>query len=532
MARNQTDPEVIFEILDRMGEGSYGSVYKAKHKSTGKIVAIKVIPVELDLNELMKEIAILKDCNSEYVVRYYGSYYKENDLWIVMEYCGGGSLSDLTQKGTHSMKEEEIRHLTASVLLGINYLHGHKKIHRDIKAGNVLMTNSGMAKLADFGVSAQLDSTLSKRKTIIGTPFWMAPEVIQELYYDGRADIWSLGITCIEMAEGQPPYTDFKPMKAIFMIPNRPPPKLKNQSAWSSEFNDFIAQCLIKDYNHRPTAKQLLSHPFVASTVEFLTSHKGESPVLRDLVTRLQDLKGKKAPGTAAPSAPAPAAPAAPQVPAAPAPGAPSPHSQSPKQYSQPAAPSPVAPQPYTGVDPAQLRSPRKPEGLPPSDPTQASMRVTEQAFEPAPEPVSSPYANRRMSYSPQSSVNVAPHIPAAPPGHFSRRSGGVAPPQAPPPVPVQNQPQAQGPQQGGPAGGNLYPEVSDQRIRDYVMELFPPTSITPPTAVAPLTEFIKLKRKQEDLRLQCMNDQRILLEGYLIQMNKLQEEMNAYYNM
>ena len=181
----------------------------------------------------MKEISILKACKSDFVVRYYGSYYKDNDLWvraffslflqIVMEFCGGGSLSDLIMKGKFTLKEDEIRYVIAEVLLGIAYLHEQRKIHRvclqptyyfqDIKSGNILLTDDGVAKLADFGVSAELANTFSKRQTVIGTPYWMAPEVIMNMSYDYKADIWSLGITAIELAEGVPPYSDISPMR-------------------------------------------------------------------------------------------------------------------------------------------------------------------------------------------------------------------------------------------------------------------------------------------------------------------------------
>ncbi|KNB41643.1 serine/threonine-protein kinase [Blastocystis sp. subtype 4] len=288
-----TDPEQIFEIQEKIGEGSYGSVVKALHKRANRLVAIKIVPVDSDLNELIKEISILKSCKSEYIVRYYGSYYKNNDLWIVMEYCGAGSLSDLMMKGRFSLKEEEIRYVVSQMLLGIAYLHQQRKIHRDIKAGNVLLTESGIAKLADFGVSVQLDSTLAKRKTVIGTPFWMAPEVIQEMDYDSRADIWSLGITAIELAEGVPPYSNIHPMRAIFMIPNRPPPRLQNESRWSKPFVDFISQCLVKDPTKRPTARQLLDHPFVADTVKQLQAGNSQPQLMISMIARLRDLKSR-----------------------------------------------------------------------------------------------------------------------------------------------------------------------------------------------------------------------------------------------
>uniref|UniRef100_A0A2K5JFN1 non-specific serine/threonine protein kinase n=1 Tax=Colobus angolensis palliatus TaxID=336983 RepID=A0A2K5JFN1_COLAP len=224
-------PEEVFDVLEKLGEGSYGSVYKAIHKETGQIVAIKQVPVESDLQEIIKEISIMQQCDSPHVVKYYGSYFKNTDLWIVMEYCGAGSVSDIIR----------LRNKT---------------------------------------------DTMAKRNTVIGTPFWMAPEVIQEIGYNCVADIWSLGITAIEMAEGKPPYADIHPMRAIFMIPTNPPPTFRKPELWSDNFTDFVKQCLVKSPEQRATATQLLQHPFVKSA-------KGVS-ILRDLINEAMDVKLKR----------------------------------------------------------------------------------------------------------------------------------------------------------------------------------------------------------------------------------------------
>uniref|UniRef100_A0A8C6LEC5 non-specific serine/threonine protein kinase n=1 Tax=Nothobranchius furzeri TaxID=105023 RepID=A0A8C6LEC5_NOTFU len=258
-------PEEVFDVLEKLGEGSYGSVFKANYKETGEIVAIKQVPVESDLQEIIKEISIMQQCNSPHVVRYYGSYFKNSDLWIVMEYCGGGSVSDIIRIRNKTLTEEEIATVLQSTLKGLEYLHFMRKIHRDIKAGNILLNTEGQAKLADFGVAGQLTDTMAKRNTVIGTPFWMAPEVIQEIGYNCVADIWSLGITGIEMAEGKPPYADIHPMRAIFMIPTNPPPTFRSPDLWSANFQDFISQCLVKNPENRATATQLLQHPFIKS---------------------------------------------------------------------------------------------------------------------------------------------------------------------------------------------------------------------------------------------------------------------------
>uniref|UniRef100_F6X814 Serine/threonine kinase 4 n=1 Tax=Equus caballus TaxID=9796 RepID=F6X814_HORSE len=224
-------PEEVFDVLEKLGEGSYGSVYKASHKETSQIVAIKQVPVESDLQEIIKEISIMQQCDSPHVVKYYGSYFKNTDLWIVMEYCGAGSVSDIIR----------LRNKT---------------------------------------------DTMAKRNTVIGTPFWMAPEVIQEIGYNCVADIWSLGITAIEMAEGKPPYADIHPMRAIFMIPTNPPPTFRKPELWSDNFMDFVKQCLVKSPEQRATATQLLQHPFVKSA-------KGVS-ILRDLINEAMDVKLKR----------------------------------------------------------------------------------------------------------------------------------------------------------------------------------------------------------------------------------------------
>ncbi|KAK8798734.1 hypothetical protein WA158_007818 [Blastocystis sp. Blastoise] len=282
------DPTAKFELLEKLGEGSYGEVYRGRHKDTLKIVAVKIIIVDANLQEFLKEVSILKECKSDFVVRYYGSYFVDHKLWILMEYCGAGSVLDLMKSSQCTLTEEEIAYTVASMVLGLKYLHENKKIHRDIKAGNVLLTEQGAAKLADFGVSAQLDTTLSKRKTVIGTPFWMAPEVIGELGYDNKADIWSLGITCIELAEGEPPYFNYLPIRALFMITGKPASSLSDPAKWSKEFNDFVSCCLQKDPEKRQTANQLLNHPFIHDKAEELIRSHGENACLRQMIQRLE----------------------------------------------------------------------------------------------------------------------------------------------------------------------------------------------------------------------------------------------------
>ncbi|KAI5725050.1 hypothetical protein M8J77_010336 [Diaphorina citri] len=256
-------PEEVFDVLCKLGEGSYGSVYKALHKESGQVLAIKQVPVDTDLQEIIKEISIMQQCDSPYVVKYYGSYFKNTDLWIVMEYCGAGSVSDIMRLRKKTLSEDEIATILCDTLKGLEYLHLRRKIHRDIKAGNILLNTEGHAKLADFGVAGQLTDTMAKRNTVIGTPFWMAPEVIQEIGYDCVADMWSLGITALEMAEGKPPYGDIHPMRAIFMIPTKPPPSFREPDVWTPEFIDFVSRCLVKNPEERATASEMLNHEFI-----------------------------------------------------------------------------------------------------------------------------------------------------------------------------------------------------------------------------------------------------------------------------
>ena len=293
LERNRSvDRSNELELSALLGEGSFGHVYKARHKATEAVVAVKVVPnagcdasgnpmPDSEMDKIMGEIDILSRCDSPFIVGYYECFIKapqkqankqmdSGEMWIVMEYCAGGSMSDLIEAGggVFTLPEECIRAACASIVLGLEYLHGVTKIcHRDIKCGNVLMTEEGHVKLADFGVSAELTNTINKRKTVVGSPFWMAPEVIQESHYDGRADVWSLGITVIEMAEGRPPHANLNPMRAIFVIPTKPPPTLADPDNWSPEMLDFIRCCLHKDPSQRYDSALLSSHPFVKKEV-------------------------------------------------------------------------------------------------------------------------------------------------------------------------------------------------------------------------------------------------------------------------
>ncbi|XP_053424783.1 misshapen-like kinase 1 isoform X12 [Nycticebus coucang] len=270
------DPAGIFELVEVVGNGTYGQVYKGRHVKTGQLAAIKVMDVTEDEEEEIKqEINMLKKySHHRNIATYYGAFIKksppgnDDQLWLVMEFCGAGSVTDLVKntKG-NALKEDCIAYICREILRGLAHLHAHKVIHRDIKGQNVLLTENAEVKLVDFGVSAQLDRTVGRRNTFIGTPYWMAPEVIAcdenpDATYDYRSDIWSLGITAIEMAEGAPPLCDMHPMRALFLIPRNPPPRLKSKK-WSKKFIDFIDTCLIKTYLSRPPTEQLLKFPFI-----------------------------------------------------------------------------------------------------------------------------------------------------------------------------------------------------------------------------------------------------------------------------
>ncbi|KAJ5096930.1 hypothetical protein N7456_007651 [Penicillium angulare] len=266
------DPETIYTKQTCIGGGSFGRVYKGVDKRTGESVAIKIIDVENaedEVDEIIKEIAILSELKSPYVTKYHGSYLKGSHLWIIMEFCSGGSCHGLLRPGI--IHEEYIAIILRELLRGLDYLHGDKKLHRDIKAANILLSASGQVKLADFGVSSQLSATMTKKNTFVGTPFWMAPEVIKQSGYDYKADIWSLGITAIELACGDPPYADIHPMKVLFLIPKNPPPVLNGN--FSKPFKQFVELCLRRDPKERPSAKELLEHPFIkrAKRTTYLT---------------------------------------------------------------------------------------------------------------------------------------------------------------------------------------------------------------------------------------------------------------------
>ncbi|XP_047466304.1 TRAF2 and NCK interacting kinase a isoform X15 [Mugil cephalus] len=297
------DPAGIFELVELVGNGTYGQVYKGRHVKTGQLAAIKVMDVTGDEEEEIKaEINMLKKySHHRNIATYYGAFVKKNppgvddQLWLVMEFCGAGSVTDLIKntKG-NSLKEEWTAYICREILRGLTHLHQHKVIHRDIKGQNVLLTENAEVKLVDFGVSAQLDRTVGRRNTFIGTPYWMAPEVIAcdehpEATYDFKSDLWSLGITAIEMAEGAPPLCDMHPMRALFLIPRNPAPRLKSKK-WSKKFQSFIESCLVKNHGLRPSTEQLLKHPFIKD----IPNERQIRIHLKDHIDRTKKKRGEK----------------------------------------------------------------------------------------------------------------------------------------------------------------------------------------------------------------------------------------------
>nr|XP_046260753.1 mitogen-activated protein kinase kinase kinase kinase 4-like isoform X1 [Scatophagus argus] len=297
------DPAGIFELVEVVGNGTYGQVYKGRHVKTGQLAAIKVMDVTEDEEEEIKlEINMLKKySHHRNIATYYGAFIKksppghDDQLWLVMEFCGAGSITDLVKntKG-NTLKEDWIAYISREILRGLAHLHAHHVIHRDIKGQNVLLTENAEVKLVDFGVSAQLDRTVGRRNTFIGTPYWMAPEVIAcdenpDATYDYRSDLWSCGITAIEMAEGAPPLCDMHPMRALFLIPRNPPPRLKSKK-WSKKFFSFIESCLVKNYTQRPPTEQLLKHPFIRDQ----PNERQVRIQLKDHIDRTKKKRGEK----------------------------------------------------------------------------------------------------------------------------------------------------------------------------------------------------------------------------------------------
>uniref|UniRef100_A0A4W6EMN5 non-specific serine/threonine protein kinase n=1 Tax=Lates calcarifer TaxID=8187 RepID=A0A4W6EMN5_LATCA len=266
------NPNDLWEIIGELGDGAFGKVYKARNKETGVLAAAKVIETkcEDELEDYMVEIDILAKCDHRYIVKLLDAFYHDNNLWIMIEFCPGGAVDATMLELDRGLTEPQIKVVCRQMLEALDYLHSMKIIHRDLKAGNILLMLDGDIKLADFGVSAKNTKTLQRRDSFIGTPYWMAPEVVmcetmKDAPYDYKADIWSLGITLIELAQIEPPHHELNPMRVLLKIAKSEPPTLEQPHKWSQEFKDFLRKSLDKNPETRPTAAQLMEHPFVRS---------------------------------------------------------------------------------------------------------------------------------------------------------------------------------------------------------------------------------------------------------------------------
>ncbi|QLQ80718.1 hypothetical protein HG537_0E00710 [Torulaspora globosa] len=276
------DVGTLFKRSEIIGRGKFGVVYKGYHVKTKQVYAIKVLNLDSDEDEVedvQREIQFLASMKQvPNITHYYGSYLKDTSLWIIIEYCAGGSLRTLLRPG--KIDEKYIGVIMRELLMALKYIHKDNVIHRDIKAANVLITNDGQVKLCDFGVAAQLNQTRSRRQTMAGTPYWMAPEVIMEgVYYDTKVDIWSLGITAYEIATGNPPYCEVEALRAMQLITKSKPPRLEGRN-YSALLKEFIALCLDEDPKARLSAEELLK-------TKFIKTHKAtSSALLKQLISR------------------------------------------------------------------------------------------------------------------------------------------------------------------------------------------------------------------------------------------------------
>ncbi|VDK17289.1 unnamed protein product [Anisakis simplex] len=288
IVRLETDVGEYWTLKEVIGDGAFGNVYKAVSKTDPtRVAAAKAM--ELDDDEgaaVMVEVEILVNCVHPNIVQLYDAFIMGNritvdwkhsalfTLQLLLEFCGGGAIDSIMVELSRGLSEPQIHCVMKEVLKALQFLHQKNVIHRDLKAGNVLLTNDAKVKLADFGVSAFCKDAREERSTFIGTPYWMAPEVMlcetfPEKKYNKLADIWSFGITLIEMAEERPPYSEMNPAKVVFKVIKADPPSLQRPNQWSSSFRDIVSRCLVKDPQNRPTASDLIAHSFFAKESDF-----------------------------------------------------------------------------------------------------------------------------------------------------------------------------------------------------------------------------------------------------------------------
>lgn len=258
------NPEKIIRREKKLGEGAGGVVYVCTDLRNNERCAVKLSPMA-DLENIKNEIAMHALSQHPNIVEYKETFAHQENLWILLEYMEGGALTDILGR-TIKWKESHIAYVCREMLKGLSFMHRNHRLHRDIKSDNVLVDFKGRVKLADFGFAVGLTAEEDKRKSVVGTPYWMAPELIRGLEYDFKVDVWSLGITAIEMAEGEPPLIDEQPLRALLLITIQPSPTLQKQAQWTSAFNHFLKRCLMVRPEDRASTELLLMHPFIASS--------------------------------------------------------------------------------------------------------------------------------------------------------------------------------------------------------------------------------------------------------------------------